>query len=287
LISENIELTILPGQNPAIVKADPGQIEQLLVNLIVNARDAMDAMPNGGQLTIEISNILLSQVEAHQRAGVTAGPYVKLTVSDTGTGMTDEVKAHLFEPFFTTKEAGKGTGLGLATCFGIVNQSGGHLLVHSQVGVGTTFEIYLPNLEPDSEMAAELDITDHLPGGTETILLVEDDRIVRALAARILKNQGYRLLEAGNGEEALRLIAEQAGEQIDLLLTDVVMPWMSGPELADQMQKLKPQIKVLYTSGYVDDTIAQLGLLEVENTLIPKPFSPETLLHKVRHILDS
>ncbi len=283
LIGEDIELTVKSNPNLGHVKADPGQLEQLLVNLVVNARDAM---PGGGRLMIETVDILLTQEEAQQRVGVIASPYVKLTVSDTGTGMTEEVKTHLFEPFFTTKEAGKGTGLGLATCFGIVKQSGGHILVHSEVGVGTTFEIYLPSLEKIDNTAIENSIVDALPGGTETILLVEDDRTVRVLTMRLLKNHGYRLLEASNGEEALRLIDEQAQESIDLLLTDVVMPWMSGQELAAQVRKLRPEIKILYTSGYVDDTVAQLSRLEAEITLIPKPFSPELLLRTVRHTLD-
>ncbi len=282
-IGEDIELVTLPAPDLGQVKADPGQLEQVLLNLAINARDAM---PHGGKLTIETANVTLDDTYASHHAEVTAGQYVLLSVSDTGVGMTEEVKAHIFEPFFTTKERDKGTGLGLATCFGIVKQSGGHIWVYSEVGQGTTFKIYLPCLEDTVSPGPEQDKSDDLPRGTETVLLVEDEPSVRELAVRTLRQQGYQVLEAANGDEALRVFQEHAEEAIHLLLTDVVMPRLGGKELADRLKAMHPDIKVLFISGYTNNAIVHHGVLKPGITFLPKPFSPQMLAHKVREVLD-
>jgi CheY-like chemotaxis protein len=211
---------------------------------------------------------------------------VRLSVSDTGVGIPLEVKEKVFEPFFTTKEKGKGTGLGLSTVYGIVKQSGGNIWVYSEPAHGTTFKIYLPRVEEDLDTLHERDETNFLPRGSETVLLVEDEPSVRDLALRLLKQQGYKVLEAANGEEALRVVQEHIGERIHLLLTDVVMPQMGGKELANQLKLLRPDVKVLYTSGYTDDAIVHHGVLEPGTHFLQKPFSPQTLSHKVREVLD-
>jgi CheY-like chemotaxis protein len=280
LIGEDLELVIRVAPNPGAARADRGQIEQVLVNLAVNARDAM---PDGGTLTIETGEIQLDEDYAREHAGVTPGDYIALVVSDTGTGMTPEVQARIFEPFFTTKEPGKGTGLGLATCYGIVKQAGGHIAVYSEVGHGTTFKVYLPRVgtvapEDAVEVAS-------VPGGNEAILLVEDDAGVRGVALRILQGQGYRVLQASNGDEALRILKAQ-GASVDLLLTDVVMPQMGGRELAERVRALIPAIKVLYTTGYTDDVVLQHRLVQHDVRLIQKPYTRETLGRKVRAVLD-
>jgi PAS domain S-box-containing protein len=283
LIGEDIELVTLPASDLGQVKADPGQLEQVLVNLAVNARDAM---PKGGKLTIETANVTLSQAYARQHAEVTPGEYVMLAVSDTGIGMTEEVKAHIFEPFFTTKEMGKGTGLGLATCFGIVKQIGGHIWVYSEPDQGTTFKIYLPRVEAAADLSAKPEEVDDLPRGTETVLLVEDEPAVRVVAVQTLQEQGYTVLEAANGDEALRVAQERAEEAIHLLLTDVVMPRMSGKELASQLKTIRPGLKVLFISGYTDNAIIHNGVLEPGIAFLQKPFTPEVLARKVREVLD-
>jgi two-component system cell cycle sensor histidine kinase/response regulator CckA len=283
LIGEDIELVYLLSDDLGKVKTDPGQIEQVILNLAVNARDAM---PSGGKLTIETANVVLDEAYARGHVGVNPGLYVMLSVSDTGYGMSPEVKEHLFEPFFTTKEKGKGTGLGLSTVYGIVKQSEGEIWVYSEPGQGTTFKIYLPRVDEAPKEWKEKAIGKEFPLGSETILVVEDELQVRGLAVRVLQGQGYMVLEASNGEEALRVVQEHAGENIHLLLTDVVMPHMGGKELADQLKILHPDIKVLYTSGYTDNAIVNHGILEPGTNFLQKPFSPEALAQKVREVLD-
>ncbi len=283
LISEDIELVTLLASGLGWVKADPGQLEQILLNLAVNARDAM---PDGGKLTIETANVALDQNYTGQHAEVIPGEYVMLAVSDTGVGMTEKVKARIFEPFFTTKEVGKGTGLGLATVFGIVKQSNGYIWVYSEPGRGTSFKIYLPRIKTMNSLNPVSDKTDNLPRGTETVLVVEDEVSVRTLAARTLSQQGYTVLEAANGEEALHLIQDYSKE-IQLLLTDMVMPKMGGKILADQLTALRPKTKILFTSGYTDEAITHHGTLDAGVMFLQKPFSPKILVHKVRQVLDT
>ena len=282
LIGEDIDLVMRLAADTWNPIADPGQIEQVLANLVVNARDAMTA---GGTLTIETGNVTLDNEYAREIIDVQPGDYVVMTVSDTGTGMTADVRARLFEPFFTTKEQGKGTGLGLATCYGIVKQTGGHMSVYSEPGLGTTAKVYLPRgvAAPDGDLTAEPPV---LPRGGETILLVEDEVAVRRIAARLLQGQGYTLLEARNGAEAADLIASHRGN-IDLLLTDVVLPGIGGREIAEQARAKRPGIKVLFTSGYTDDVILQHRLLEQHVALLTKPFSRESIARKVREVLDT
>ncbi len=283
IISEDIELTTLLAENLGRIKIDPGQFEQMILNLAVNARDAM---PSGGKFTIETANVVLDEEYARTHISVTPGHYVKLSVSDTGFGISREIKEKVFEPFFTTKEKGKGTGLGLSTVYGIVKQSGGNIWVYSEPGHGTTFKIYLPRVQEELDTLSIRDETDELPKGDETVLLVEDEPLVRDLAHRLLCQQGYTVLQATNGEEALRVAQDHGGDKIHLLLTDVVMPQMGGKELADQLKLLIPEIKILYTSGYTDNAIVHHGVLDPGTHFLQKPFSPKTLSHKVREVLD-
>ncbi|GIK40997.1 MAG: hypothetical protein BroJett011_48300 [Chloroflexota bacterium] len=283
LISEDIKLTTLLAPDLAPLKADPGQLEQVLLNLVVNARDAM---PNGGELIIETANVNLDHDYARRHAEVTPGEYVLLAVSDTGVGMTEEVKARLFEPFFTTKEVGKGSGLGLATCFGIVKQNEGHIRAYSELGVGTTFKIYLPQVEGVATPLVRPEPIDILAQGTETILLAEDEITVRDLAAQSLRQQGYTVLEAADGLEALELAQSQPQNEIHLLLTDMIMPRLGGANLAEQLRAARPQLKVLFMSGYTDSTIIRYGLPQTGSAFLQKPFSPRRLVQKVREVLD-
>jgi signal transduction histidine kinase/ActR/RegA family two-component response regulator len=284
LIGEDIELVTLPGPNPGLVKVDPGQFEQVLVNLAINARDAM---PNGGKLTIETANVILDLDYIREHAEVIPGEYVMLAVSDNGVGMTEEVKFHIFEPFFTTKEVDRGTGLGLATCFGIVKQSNGHIWVYSEPGQGTTFKVYLPRIDEEKpDFPFRHKEFGDLPRGSETVLLVEDEESVRELAARMLRQQGYKLLEAANGNEALQLVQKQPDERIHLVVTDVIMPQMGGKALTDQLKTMRPDIKVLFISGYTDKAVVHHGLLESGIAFLQKPFSPQMLVRKVREVLD-
>jgi PAS domain S-box-containing protein len=283
MIGENIELMTLLAKDLGRIKADPGQIEQVILNLAVNARDAM---LNGGKLTIETANIELDENYARSHIGVTPGHYVMLSVSDTGVGIAREVKERIFEPFFTTKEKGKGTGLGLSTVFGIIQQSGGNIWVYSEPGLGTTFKIYLPRIEEDTESLKPSAVSTKSLQGSETILLVEDEEIVRKLACTILQKNGYKVLEAPNGEEALRIVQGQNGNPIHLLVTDVVMPGMSGRQLADHLERLRPEMKILYISGYTDNAIVHHGVLEKGIDYIQKPFTIEGLARKVREVLD-
>ncbi|MGA2606893.1 MAG: PAS domain S-box protein [Terriglobia bacterium] len=283
LIGEDIDLVTILGESLWPVKADPGQLEQVLLNLAVNARDAM---PNGGVLTIETANVEMDSTSAQSHIPLLPGPYVLLAFNDTGIGMDAETQARIFDPFFTTKEKGKGTGLGLATVYGIVKQSGGYIWVYSEVGKGTTFKIYLPRTEDEVDESGPGQSGFKAQQGTETLLLVEDEEAVRALVRNILKQKGYRVLEASRGDEALEL-AEQYWGPIDLLVTDVVMPQMSGRELARRLADLHPQIKVLYISGYADNAVWYQGGLNSGGAFLQKPFSPEALAHKVREALGS
>ena len=283
LIDENIELIIVPGEKPGHVLADPGYIGQVLMNLIVNARDAM---PNGGKLTIATRNVRLDENFASTHKGSIPGDYVTLSVRDTGTGMTEEVKAHLFEALFTTKPKGKGTGLGLATCQTIVQQSGGHIDVTSEIGTGTTFSIYFPRVDLPLDVAAKRVQGGPLPHGTETLLIVEDDPSVRHLARSVLEAQGYEVLTASNGRDGLHAASEHKGLPISLVVTDVIMPLMGGKAMAEWLTATYPDLKILFTSGYMDDAIAQHGVLEPGVEFLPKPYSPSILARKVREMLD-
>jgi PAS domain S-box-containing protein len=283
LIGADIELLTLPCADLRPVKADPGQLEQVLVNLVVNARDAM---PDGGKLIIETANVDLDATYVRDHIGVHPGPYVLLAVSDSGVGMSTDVKRHLFEPFFTTKEPGKGTGLGLATCYGIVKQHGGNIWAYSELGHGTTIKIYLPCAEGDAMTQARREAESLPPRGAETILLVEDEEAVRTLNARVLRTQGYTVLEAANGVQALQIVRSPTAAPIDLLLTDLVMPFMGGKALADQLAALYPDIRVLYTSGYTEQMTIQQDQLGARAAFIEKPVSPAALAHKVREVLD-
>ena len=292
LIEKNIALRVVPASQLWPVKADPGQMEQLIMNLAVNARDAM---PQGGQLVIETRNAEIGNMHPRLRDGVLLGRYVMLIVSDTGVGMDSETQAHMFEPFFTTKEPGKGTGLGLPIVYGVVKQTGGWTHVDSQPGKGTTFEIYLPCAEEalaeETETRTALQISQiredpaAAPRGTETVLLVEDETGIRELACEFLRRQGYKVLHGMDGNEALR-IAEGHTDLIHLLVTDMAMPNVGGKELADRLRKVRPQIKVLFMSGYPDHEALGGGEVGVQNAVLQKPFSLDTLAHKVRTLLD-
>lgn len=282
LIGEDIELVIITKAGLHRVKADPGQIEQVVMNLAVNARDAM---PQGGKLTIDLANVELADDFARRHLRLAPGSYVRLAISDTGVGMDKRTLSRIFEPFFTTKEQGKGTGLGLATVYGIVNQSGGSILVYSEPGWGTTFKIYLPQIKEVSESTSVSLPQEHPSQRGETILLVEDEPGVRNLVRDTLKEDGYIVLEASNSAEAL-LLCEQHPGQIHLLFTDVVMPGLSGRQLAERLLPLRPELKILYMSGYTDDAIVRHGVLEPGVAFLHKPFTPQILARKVREVLD-
>jgi two-component system, cell cycle sensor histidine kinase and response regulator CckA len=282
LVGEDVEMKILPGNSTGRVRVDPGSIEQVVMNLAVNARDAM---PKGGKLTLEILNVSLDQAYAQEHLGVVPGPYVMLAVSDNGMGMDKETQNRIFEPFFTTKEVGKGTGLGLSTVFGIVQQSGGHIAVYSEPGKGTTFKVYLPQVDAKLETVQTVVHTSAFRG-TETILLVEDEDQVRSVAFGILRRNGYQVIEARNAGEAL-LLCEKHADPIHLLLSDVVMPQMSGPELAKRLAQVRPDMKILCMSGYTDDAVLRHGLVESGLAFLQKPFTSETLPRKVRAVLDT
>ena len=283
VIGEDIELVTLLAEDLGRVRTDPGQIEQVILNLAVNARDAM---PSGGKLTIETANVELDETYARRHVAVTPGRYVMLAVSDTGVGMTPEVRDRVFEPFFTTKEEGKGTGLGLSTVYGIVKQSEGNIWIYSEPGHGTTFKIYLPQVEELLEEVKEKVVGEELPRGSETVLVVEDEQEVRKLAVRVLKRQGYKVLEASQGDDALRL-CEEHNRPIQLMVTDVVMPGMDGRELTNRLMLLHPEIRVLYMSGYTGNTIVHHGVLERGINYIQKPFTVDALAGKVREVLDN
>jgi two-component system cell cycle sensor histidine kinase/response regulator CckA len=284
LIGEDIVLASVLEPDLGTVHADVGQLEQVLLNLVVNARDAM---PLGGAIVVSTCGARLGPEALGWQMPVQPGDYVQLTVSDTGAGMTPDVQAHIFEPFFTTKEPGKGTGLGLSTVYGIVQQMNGSIIVRSEPRNGTIFTIYLPVVKAGAPVVAQPadDRSEQRPG-TETILLVEDEDAVRRLARRALEMSGYRILEASHGGEALRVCGEHGGT-IDLLLTDVVMPLMSGAELAEQLKPLRPDMRVLFMSGYTEDALGKHGVLAPETAFLYKPFTPDSLRRTVRETLDS
>jgi PAS domain S-box-containing protein len=283
LIGEDIEVLTVPARDLGSVKADPGQIEQVIMNLALNARDAM---PHGGKLTLETANAELDEAYAHDHQPLEPGSYVMLAVSDTGVGMTPEVQARIFEPFFTTKEVGKGTGLGLSTVYGIVKQSGGYIWVYSEPDRGTAFKIYFPRVEQPAQTPG---VEKHPSGaqhGTETILLVEDDPQLRELTSSALTQCGYKVLVAGNPEEGLDK-AKAAHRDIRLLVTDVVMPRMNGRQLAEQIQRIAPDVRVLYISGYTNNAIVHYGMVDDGLWFLPKPFTLAALVNKVREVLDA
>lgn len=282
LIGEDISFTFSPKRRLGRILADPGQIEQVIINLCVNARDAM---PNGGKLTIETSNVELDEAYCEDHQYVTPGRYVQIIVSDTGTGMDEETKKRIFEPFFTTKPTGQGTGLGLATIYGIIKQHEGHVEVYSEAGMGTTFRVYLPCNVEAFEEPSKKDNVPSMKTGSETIMLVEDENLVRLVGVKILKRLGYTVLEAVSGEDA-RKISDEYKFDIDLLMTDVVMPGENGRELAEYIQKTRSGIKVLFTSGYTEDAIAHHGVLDEGLNFIGKPYSPADLAKKIRELLD-
>lgn len=284
LIGEDIEITTLADPDLGHVKTDPGQIEQVIMNLAVNARDAM---PKGGPLTFETMNVDLDEAYARQHAPAQPGHYVVLAVSDTGCGMDEETRSHIFEPFFTTKGPGKGTGLGLATVYGVVKQSGGYIWVYSEPGQGTTFKIYLPRVDEATETVKVVRTETARARGSETILLVEDEDTVRSLAREILEAHGYAVLEARGGPEALQVSEQQHEGGVHLLLTDVVMPGMNGRDVAERVVSRHPGMKVLYMSGYTANAIAHHGVLDVGVAYLQKPFTLESLTRKVREVLDA
>ncbi len=281
IIGEDIELRTILVRDLGLVEADQGQMEQVIMNLVVNAREAMLA---GGKITIETANVELDEEYARSHIAVIPGPYVMMSVSDTGVGMTKEVQEHVFEPFFTTKEKRKGTGLGLSTVYGIVKQSKGNIWVYSELEKGTTFKIYLPRADRPISEKKKKDKKAEALSGSETILIVEDDEKVRKFVERVLKGYGYRVLIASNGEEAVRIAGEYEGH-IDLMVTDVVMPGMGGQDLENRLKASKPGIKVLYMSGYTDDTIVHNGILEKGKIFLQKPFTIEALGRKVKEAL--
>ena len=281
IIGEDIQLSAVLADGLGSVLADPGQIEQVILNLAVNSRDAM---PQGGMLTIETANVDLDADYASDHVSVRPGRYVMLAVADTGTGMDAATRAHVFDPFFTTKPKGKGTGLGLAMVYGIVKQSGGAIWLYSEPGRGATFKIYLPRADeptaPHEPLKAPTSVT-----GTETILSVEDEEPVRTITRKMLEKRGYRVFSAATGQEALRIVEEHPGS-ISLLITDVIMPAMSGRVLAEQLQQIQPELQVLYVSGYTDEAIMQHGVLAEGVNFLQKPFTGEALARKVRQVLD-
>jgi len=265
------------------VSADPGQIEQVVLNLAVNARDAM---PHGGKLTIETANVLLDEDYASQHAGATPGPHVMVAVTDTGTGMDQATQRRLFEPFFTTKEPGRGTGLGLATVYGIVTQSRGSLWVYSELGQGSTFKMYLPVTTEEVTAPVVVEVSPASLSGSETVLVVEDQIEARSVICETLRRRGYAVIEAANGPDAI-VKGRQPEVAIDVMLTDVVMPGMGGRRVAEVIRATRPHLKVVYMSGYTDSAIVDHGILEPGVAFVQKPFATDALLRRIREVLDA
>jgi CheY-like chemotaxis protein len=283
LIGEDVELALALDPSVGLTEIDPGQFEQAVINLAVNARDAM---PGGGRLTIETRDILVNGDDTRHPPGVPPGRYVGVSVSDTGHGMDERTRARIFEPFFTTKEVGEGTGLGLAMVYGFVKQSDGHVEVSTTIGRGTTFTLYLPRADADAARPRPSADPPHAPDGTETVLLVEDEEAVRKLTSRVLRSRGYTVLEASDGQQAERLAAEHPG-LIDLVLTDLVMPRMGGRQLAGALSRVRPGLRFLFMSGYTDEAVLRQGVHESGALFLQKPFSPDELACKVREALDA
>jgi len=284
LMGREVDVRIVPAIDLKTVKIDPGQIEQVIVNIAMNAADAM---PNGGQFTLETANVTLDEEYVRPFPGLKAGGYVMLAMTDTGSGMSEVVKTRAFEPFFSTKGVGQGTGLGLATCYGILKQSDGHINVYSEVARGTTFKIYLPQVVHQTRSTTQPRLkSPDLPRGTETILLAEDDPSLLEMSASLLRRLGYTVLTAVNGVEALNLKQQRDVGHIDLLFTDVVMPHMSGKELSDRIRAIYPGTKILFTSAYTESAIVHQGILNEGVNLLQKPFTPSALANKVREVLD-
>ena len=284
LVGVEINVSIVPAADLCNVLADPGQISEVITNIVLNAKDAM---PGGGKLTIETGNMSFDYETASRYPGLKPGNYASLSITDTGVGMKPEVQARMFEPFFTTKGVGKGTGLGLATAYGIIKQSGGHILVYSEIGKGTTFRIYLPELQKDPRQKVQPTQPSGAPSGSEIILVVEDDDTVREMTIKFLRQLGYNVLSATNGEEALKLLETPGREPVDLLFTDIVMPVMDGMELSRRVAKSHPGMKVLFASAYAENALIHQGVVEPGMTLLEKPFSLSTLAQKVRKALES
>jgi CheY-like chemotaxis protein len=282
LIGEDIEVVITLGSSLGCIKADPGQLDQVVLNLAVNARDAM---PQGGRLSIETANVQLDETYAMQHVSVRPGHYVRLAVTDNGIGMDEQTKQRIFEPFFTTKEKGRGTGLGLATVYGIVKQSGGYVWVYGEPGHGTTFKIYLPRAVEAATGPRPMLTRKTSPTGSETILLVEDERSVRLLARKILERAGYAVVDAESPRQAEELFQREAG-RIHLLVTDLIMPGSSGPAMFARLSRERPDLKVLYISGYTDDAFVHQAGLPADVPFLQKPFTADGLLCKVREVID-
>jgi CheY-like chemotaxis protein len=282
ILGEDVELKVKLGSPLGFVRADESQMEQVLLNLVVNARDAM---PQGGRLTIETTTVDIDDAFVEHHVGIRPGPHVLLTVSDTGEGMDEETLEHIFEPFFTTKAKGKGTGLGLATVYGIVQQSNGNVWVYSEPGQGTTFKIYLPQIDRSRHRSGDDDAAGKEKKGSETILVIEDENTVRIVTVSNLRKAGYNVLAASDGEEALRIASEHKGP-IALVLTDVVMPRMNGPEVLKRLQEKFPTIKGVYMSGHADDALAHHGVIEEGLAFIEKPFTRDELGKRIREVLD-
>ncbi|MDD5260328.1 MAG: ATP-binding protein [Methylacidiphilales bacterium] len=283
LMGEGTDLRIVPTAGLKAVNADLGQIEEVIINLAMNAADAM---PNGGKLTLETANITFGEESMGRDAELKPGGYVMLAITDTGTGMSEELRSRVFEPFFTTKDIGQGTGLGLSSCYGIIKQSGGHISVYSEPGRGTTFKIYLPQVEPQTKTPIQSPAPPDLPGGTEAVLVVEDDSALREMAAVLLARLGYTVFTAADGNEALKLMQRRDIKRIDLLFTDVVMPHMTGQELSERVVALYPGVKILFTSAYTENAIVHQGVLDKGAVLLQKPFTPSDLARKLREVLD-
>jgi CheY-like chemotaxis protein len=281
LVGEDVDVRILLSKDLKPVKADPHQLEQVIINLVVNARDAM---PKGGKLTIETNNVQLNEEQA-RRNDVQAGEYVLLAVTDTGSGMDEVTRSRIFEPFFTTKENGKGTGLGLATVYGIVRQSNGYIWVYSEVGQGTTFKIYLPASSDGIAAAAVSQAPEATTVGNETIMLVEDEEALRAVLVKVLRSKGYNVLSSSRGQEAVEAARLHRGS-IQLLVTDVILPEIRGPEVAGQISMIHPEVRVLYMSGFTDNALMHSGSLPQSTMFLQKPFTPNVLLRRIRDILD-